>query len=152
MNSIYYIFDLDGTLADLSHRLHHITGGKKNWDAFFDSCSKDIPITEVVEVARALSMRNAAMIAVITGRSDRVEEETWDWLIDNGIPFNTLYMRSDGDHRDDAVVKAELLNRFVADCRVLPGEIAGVFEDRKQVVDMYRKRGLRVYQVAPGDF
>jgi hypothetical protein len=31
-----YLFDIDGTLADLSHRLHYIkpAGGPKNWDAF----------------------------------------------------------------------------------------------------------------------
>jgi hypothetical protein len=30
--------------------------------------------------------------------------------------------------------------------------ILGVFEDRQQVVDMYRAKGLRVFQVADGKF
>ena len=30
------VVDLDGTLADCTHRLHHIRGRRrKNWDAFF---------------------------------------------------------------------------------------------------------------------
>jgi len=44
-----------------------------------------------------------------------------------------------------------LLDQLIKD---RPGgvEIGGVFEDRKQVVDMYRARGLRVFQVADGNF
>ncbi len=30
------IFDIDGTLSDPTHRLHHVKGGAKNWPAFFD--------------------------------------------------------------------------------------------------------------------
>lgn len=29
------IFDIDGTLADCSHRLHWIQSKPKNWNAFF---------------------------------------------------------------------------------------------------------------------
>ena len=38
------IVDLDGTVADLSHRLHHINGKHRNWDAFFAGVDKDTPI------------------------------------------------------------------------------------------------------------
>lgn len=33
-----YIFDLDGTVADLTHRLHFITGETKDWDGFHGAC------------------------------------------------------------------------------------------------------------------
>ena len=38
------ICDIDGTLADLHHRLHHIKNGNKNWDAFFAEVKDDLPI------------------------------------------------------------------------------------------------------------
>lgn len=38
MKSVY-VFDIDGTLADLTHRLHHIQKQPKDWDAFFDACA-----------------------------------------------------------------------------------------------------------------
>jgi len=61
-----------------------------------------------------------------------------------------MYMRISGDHREDFVVKAELFDRIKAQ---YPKEtIGGVFEDRQQVVDMYRARGLRVFQVDKGAF
>jgi hypothetical protein len=42
-----YLFDFDGTLADCTHRLHHIKGSRKNWRAFFAACSKDGPIPHI---------------------------------------------------------------------------------------------------------
>jgi hypothetical protein len=35
-----YLFDLDGTLADCTHRLHR----RKHWRAFFAACTADSPI------------------------------------------------------------------------------------------------------------
>ena len=61
-----------------------------------------------------------------------------------------IYMRMTGDHREDFVVKEELLNMIIGD--YCTEEIGGAFEDRQQVVDMYRKRGFRAFQVAKGDY
>jgi FMN phosphatase YigB (HAD superfamily) len=144
-----YIFDIDGTLADLSHRLHFITGEKKDWTGFFADCESDAPIPEVIQVARSLGHYNKHKIVMITGRSDEIRDKTIIWLLDHNVPCDGLYMRKKGDHREDCVVKAELLDELVASgCP----PIAGVFEDRQQVVGMYRARGLRVFQVAPGNF
>ena len=49
------VVDLDGTLADCTHRLHHIRGrGRKNWDAFFAGCHIDKPNPVVVALVKAL--------------------------------------------------------------------------------------------------
>ena len=42
------IVDIDGTLADLSHRRHHVENGKRNWSAFFAELSNDKPVESVV--------------------------------------------------------------------------------------------------------
>lgn len=89
-----------------------------------------------------------------TGRSEAVYKETTGWMAKYRLPhFTSLFMRTAGDHRDDNVVKSELLDRILQQYGdVLDGYYGGVFEDRQQVVDMYRARGLRVFQVAKGDF
>jgi phosphoglycolate phosphatase-like HAD superfamily hydrolase len=49
------IFDIDGTLADATHRLHHVTGSNRNWDAFFQEAAHDTPhiaICELFEMVR----------------------------------------------------------------------------------------------------
>lgn len=45
-----YIFDLDGTLADLTHRLHFLENktDKRRWDKFHAACSKDKPKYNVI--------------------------------------------------------------------------------------------------------
>lgn len=145
-----YIFDLDGTLADITHRLHFIKNGSNNWREFFAACSNDMPIDSVCYLARTL-YESGARIIIVTGRSDECEEATLDWLQKYKLPPSPVYMRKEGDHRPDHEVKAELLNQVIEDW-LEDGPIAGIFEDRKQVVDMYRARGLRVFQVADGDF
>lgn len=144
-----YLVDIDGTLADLSHRLHFIQKKPADWDGFFAACPGDSPIQDVIDTVRMLAASGARLV-LVTGRSDAVEEPTMDWLHKHGIPWLSIYMRKAGDHREDSVIKAELLEeiRFDWDNET----ILGVFEDRKQVVDMYRSRGLRVFQVAEGNF
>jgi phosphoglycolate phosphatase-like HAD superfamily hydrolase len=144
-----YIFDIDGTLADLTHRLHFIQSNPKDWDGFFAACENDLPIPEVV-LTLALLYKAGAGILLISGRSETIRDKTQSWLIKHGIPFNGLYMRRAGDHREDNIVKAELLDQLIKERPF--DEINSVFEDRDQVVKMYRDRGLRVFQVAPGAF
>ena len=145
-----YIFDIDGTLADISHRLLLIQGETKNWDAFYKMCVNDKPIFEVITVARALH-EAGAIIVYSTGRSTVVYNETIDWLKKWRLPNpQRVYMRPDGDHQEDSVVKSTLLDMINAD--YANEKLGGVFEDRQQVVDMYRARGVRVFQVAKGNF
>jgi hypothetical protein len=144
-----YIFDIDGTLADCSHRLHFIQEKPAKWPEFFEACVRDKPIQDVIRICQILGRDNKVML--VTGRSDECEEATIDWLHLHFVPFTSLYMRSKGDHREDSIVKAELLANIAADWEEdLP--IVGVFEDRKQVVEMYRAKGLIVFQVADGNF
>jgi hypothetical protein len=57
-------------------------------------------------------------------------------------------MRSAGDYRQDSIVKVELLQQI----REKHGEPFLWIDDRQQVVDAIRAEGVRVLQVAPGDF
>ncbi len=143
-----YIFDIDGTLADLSHRLHLIQGETKDWDAFYKASYDDAPIWEVISIARALHSAGH-IIVYSTGRAEAIRKTTNDWFKKYRVPFGPLFMRKDGDHREDNVVKSELLDNILG---VFDQVMGGVFEDRQQVVDMYRARGIRVFQVAKGDF
>ena len=148
-----YLFDIDGTIADITHRLHFLQKNSNDavadWRGFFKACPDDKPIPEVIEVLQSLTSYSNSLIGV-TGRSDEIREETETWLYRNNILFNNLLMRKAGDHREDTIVKSEMLDQILKDRKI--EEIGGVFEDRQQVVDMFRARGLRVFQVAPGNF
>jgi phosphoglycolate phosphatase-like HAD superfamily hydrolase len=144
-----YIFDIDGTLADLKHRLHFIQQEPKDWDGFYADCDDDCPIADVLRLCRVLA-KAGAEILLVTGRPESIRTKTVQWLNDFCVPFHGLYMRATGDHREDSVVKAELLDKLALEWdRNL---IVGIFEDRNQVVEMYRSKGYRVFQVADGNF
>ena len=151
-----YISDIDGTVANIDHRLHYIKGPDKDWDCFFDACTEDAPIPEVIETLRllsrsGLSLLNSPRIIYVTGRSERIRQETIVWLAINKCPDGDLYMRQEGDHRQDDIVKSEILDNLL-ESGLDQKDILGVFEDRQQVVDMWRKRGLRVFQVSKGNY
>jgi phosphoserine phosphatase len=150
-----YIFDLDSTLANLNHRLHFIQSKPADWTSFYQACDQDKPIPEIIEINRALNSEGN-YIAIFSGRSDECREKTIRWLGRENVLYDVLLMRKQGDYRQDYIVKAEMLDQFVLDPKWRPlvnsEKIGGVFEDRKQVVDMFRARGLRVFQVAEGEF
>jgi phosphoglycolate phosphatase-like HAD superfamily hydrolase len=139
----FYVFDLDGTLADCSHRQHLAEAG--DWDAFFAACPDDKPILPTIELLLRLWNTRTVKIEIWSGRSDAVRPQTEEWLCRHGIQGNLLTcMRTAGDHRPDDELKLEFLRGTEA-----PDII---FDDRKRVVDMWRREGLVCFQVAPGDF
>ena len=146
-----YVFDIDGTLADASHRLHLITSKlyPKDWEAFFAACVDDKPIWEVITVARALAAAGHTIVYA-TGRPERTRTITSAWLLKYRVPLGTLYMRDDTDHREDTVVKSEMLDKIIHS--IGANIVGGIFEDRQGVTEMYRARGLRVFQVAEGKY
>lgn len=150
-----YIFDIDGTLADLSHRLHHIkpvydakgTLPPKDWASFFAACPDDAPIPHTIKLAIDVAMAGAAIVYV-SGRSDECRQATEDWLRRHALPEGDLFMRKAGDHRPDHMVKVELLERLREDGY----QPVMAFDDRNQVVKMWRELGIPCAQVAEGDF
>ncbi len=152
-----YIFDLDGTLANAEHRIHHINCEPKNWPAFFADCIHDAPINAALKTLHALR-KGGAEIWVWTGRSDEVKAQTLDWLHRNGVfrgfwnPIRApeaLMMRKAGDHRTDVAVKSDWLAALDPPER---NRLTAVFEDRASVVKMWRDAGVPCFQVALGDF
>lgn len=87
-------------------------------------------------------------VIVMSGRDSVCRTETANWLRDNNVHYDELFMRKEKDSRKDSLVKLELFNKFVRDYY----DIGVVFDDRNQVVQMWRALGLNCYQVADGDF
>jgi len=144
------IFDIDGTLANGDHRLHLIQQEPKQWDAYFDLCDEDQSIPHMIAMLRVLEREFVPVF--VTGRAARCRAKTAQWLEDHGAHTGRyplrLYMRPDGDHRDDDVLKIELLGRLRSD----GFEPLMVFDDRTRCVHAYRLAGVPCAQVAPGDF
>lgn len=140
------VFDLDGTLANSNHRMHWVSSKPKNWPACDAAIPQDTVHDDIAWILDLLPVDTK--IILCTGRSESVREVTEEWLRSNHIYYNSLYMRSVNDYRKDSIVKVELLHQITQDY----GKPYLWFDDRQQVVDALRDEGIRVLQVAPGDF
>lgn len=131
------IVDIDGTIADCSHRRHHICNPNKNWDDFFKDMVHDLPIKPVIDLVRELQYA-AYDVLFVTGRPEQYRKETKNWLIQNTLIPTYLFMRPEKDFRPDHIVKKEILDNL----RLQGFNPKLAIDDRQCVVDMWRSEGL----------
>lgn len=141
------IFDIDGTLADNNHRQYLVTNGRREWEQFFSLMGEDVPIIPLIELCQVLFQSGQYEMHIFSGRPERYRKLTEEWLTWNNVPALPLTMRKDGDVRPDAEVKEEMLLRLLDEGKT----IAFVVDDRKPVVEMWRRNGLICLQCAEGN-
>lgn len=132
------IVDVDGTLA-------HIADGRNPYDA---SRAMNDELDDAVSVITAMAYQNGYKVIILTGRSAEHRQVTEEWLEANGVPYDELYTRAEGDTRKDSIVKEELYRTHVEPRY----RVKFVLDDRNQVVDMWRNIGLKCLQVDYGNF
>jgi len=137
-----FMVDIDGTVA--------LMGTRSPFDE--TRVHEDMPNRPVILAVEA--MIAAGYLPVFcSGRTDACHVATASWIQTHIAPLGEtlgyeLFMRAEGDMRKDAVVKRELFDRHIRDRY----NVVCVYDDRVQVVDMWRSLGLAVFQVAPGEF
>jgi hypothetical protein len=107
------VFDIDGVVADVRHRLKYVERKPKNWFAFFAAAKRDDPHPEGLELVTRYAADHE--IVYVTGRPKHLRADTEAWLDRNGIGGHELIMRPGGDRRPAAVVKVELLRALSQD-------------------------------------
>lgn len=130
------ICDIDGTLAHFNGRSPH------DYDKLHTDTVDETIASIISEYKKDYS------IIIVSGRPDSHRQLTIDWLNNNGIGFNELFMRKAGDSRNDAIVKQEIFDEHIRDNYA----VEFILDDRNRVVDMWRTSGITVLQVAEGNF
>ena len=130
------ICDIDGTLA------HMVNRSPYDPSKYMDDKKDDF-----IHWAFARLSENATRI-IVSGRMEEYRADTEKWLSNHGITYDHLYMRPTGDKRQDAVIKQEIYDTHIKDNY----DVRCVLDDRNRVVKMWRDNGLKVLQVAEGDF
>lgn len=131
------VFDIDGVVADVRHRLHHVARRPKDWHAFFTAIPDDPPLAEGVTLARELADRHDLLY--LTGRPEWTRADTEDWLVRHGLPDGPLVMRPSDDRRPARVAKPALLRRVTAG-----RSVALVVDDDPDVVAALAEHGWPV--------
>lgn len=165
------ICDLDGTIADLSHRLPFINDevlsgkhkelfefakkhGEKGrtdteirYSLFYANAQveNDPPIKEVIDKVRKEHEAGRTIIFV-SGRSDVCRKGTEKFLREHvDFPWSALLMRASDDRRPDTMVKEDFLKKQLKDYNIVR-----VYDDRPSVIRMWQENGLEVVDCGDG--
>jgi hypothetical protein len=132
------VIDIDGVLADASHRQHHLDKRPRDWAAFFAEVGADAPIERGRARLTSLSDDDHTIV-LLSGRPESTRADTQDWLVRQGIPVSEVILRSDRDRRKAADFKAEAIGAIG-----MPDEVAVVIDDDLAVVERLAGLGYRV--------
>jgi phosphoglycolate phosphatase-like HAD superfamily hydrolase len=138
------VFDIDGVLADVQHRVHHLEHRPPNWGRFFAEAVQDGIHPE--GVALALEAARDCEVAYLTGRPERCRDDTERWLREQGLPAGQVVMRREGDRRPARKAKPGLLRQLAADRTV-----AVVVDDDPEVCEAYAQAGWTVLRATWAD-
>lgn len=145
----YIVFDIDGTLADIKHRLHHIINPeeKKDWEAFNAASEYDALNKHIAAINYRMCGRSRYGSIIVSGRSENYRSITEKWLLQHNIYCDYIFMRQSGDFRSDAIIKEEIIINNIKDAPIL-----FVVDDRDRVVEVWRKHGYKCLQCQKGDY
>ncbi|HLL60772.1 MAG TPA: hypothetical protein VK338_03575 [Candidatus Nitrosocosmicus sp.] len=130
--------DLDGTLA--------LMGERSPYDA--STCEMDELNFPIADILNHYKDDEGMHIILVSGREDTYRLQTERWLKKHNITYENLYMRRKGDFRKDAIIKNEIYKKYIED----KYDVLFILEDRDQMVELWRSKGLTCLQVEYGNF
>lgn len=133
----FAVFDIDGVLADVRHRLPYVENRPRDWAAFFAAAPRDELLPEGLQAALVAAADHE--LIYLTGRPEHCREDTEAWLTAHGLPPGRLLMRKDADRRPARMTKLEQLRRLRRQ-----GAVAVLVDDDARVVQAARDEGFNV--------
>jgi predicted kinase len=130
-----YVVDTDGTVANHEGVRNPYDTTKYHLDSVHEH------VAEIVS-----QLYGAHQIIALSGRDAAFREVTEGWWNGHGLAFDEFHMRPKGDTRMDAIIKYELFKEHIE-----PNyNVLGAFDDRPQVIRMWRTIGVPVIDVGNG--
>ena len=131
------VIDIDGVVADVRHRLQHVTGSPKDWRAFFRAAGEDPLLPEGESTVRSLA--EVYDIVYLSGRPEWLRAVTERWLRLHDLPEGPLLLRPHEDYRPSRLFKVEML-RELSQSRT----VVVLVDDDPRVLDAARLDGFDV--------
>lgn len=119
------VFDIDGVVADVRHRLHHLER-RRSWTSFFEAAHDDPLLQQGAALVADLGREHE--IVWLTGRPEWLRDTTEDWLAQHGLPDGEIHLRPYGDYRPAPRYKLGVLRELA------PRGIVAVIDDDDEVV------------------
>jgi len=134
------IFDMDGTLANVSGIRHYLRPTpphrSKNFDAFHAE-SVDCPPNPAVLNHAMVAHLLGHQIIIVTARRARWRHHTAWWLALHGVPSDAMFMRGDKDNRPDYNVKSDILDAISH-----TWDVVHAVDDNPAVIALWQERGI----------
>jgi hypothetical protein len=140
-----YIFDVDGTLANVDPFIHLVRGPNRDYDAFHEASIDALPNFEVVQMLNE-AFFDQMHVLVVTSRKEKWRGLTSRWLANNDIGHHALYMRKDDDHRPDYEVKKDILIDIKNHWDVLHA-----VDDNPNVIRLWEEYGIPTTKIGDWD-
>ena len=140
------VCDIDGTLADISHRVHLVdrsNNQKPRWTDFFSKMADDTLRHHVKSLLH--DTYADCDVVLVSARPEDYRTVTEERLKKHGVRYNALIMRRAGDYRPDTVVKQEIIDNYLPKMQIVMW-----IDDRRKVIEQVRKNNIPVLDVSEG--
>jgi len=142
----FIILDLDNTIANDEWRIKAI-----DWDceSMFDRYHNYHLLSAFDRPGNLCLFKNSKHdIVIFTARPIHYQAATVEWLVRNGVKVKHLFMRGNDDHQHSVALKEGQLKRLIAFHGIAKNSIACAYDDRPDVIEMYRRNGVAAEQVS----
>ena len=144
----YFIFDLDHTVIDSSHRQSYLPDGSLDlvhWRE--NSTAEKVAQDTLLPLARVMASAHNVNIRIIVCTARVMASADYYFLQQHGLFADYILSRPEGDTSGDAQLKIRLLNDFVKSQgiswkRFIQGAV--MFDDNQTVIKALKSIGLNV--------
>ena len=131
------IVDLDNTISqdDWRHWLidPQAPDGEHKYHEYHLYCDGDTPMN------RYIVDESPVDVFFLTARPEYVRQKTIDWLDNQGFRYKALIMRGNDDHQHSVELKRGVVRML----KLQMFEIEKAYDDRQDIIDMYREMGIK---------
>jgi uncharacterized HAD superfamily protein len=142
---IAYIFDVDGTLANVDPYLHLVRGSNRDYDAFHKASIDALPNIEVVEMLND-AVADKFAVLIVTSRKEKYRGLTSLWLERNNLRSHALFMRADDDNRPDYEAKKDMLDKITEHW-----DVFHAVDDNPNVIRLWEDNGIPTTKIGTWD-
>lgn len=135
----YVIVDLDNCIADDAWRIPQI-----NWQKSdpLDRYHAYHALSGFDELDNADLLETGHDLIIFTARPVLYSPITEEWLRRRGVRYHHLIMRNNNDHRSSVDLKRQMLHWLPETYGVPWRQIAAAYDDRPDIVEMFRKHHI----------
>lgn len=132
------IFDMDGTLANVTSIRHFVRVRPKDFSKFHSE-SVNVPPNPIIVGKAQVMAEQGFDIVIVTARRAMWRNHTAMWLALNNVPSHALFMRGNKDHRSDVHVKRDILHQIRKSWNVVHA-----VDDNPSIIELWKSEGIPV--------